>query len=157
FGTVALSPDGKRLACVFTSYRQVPGKIEHEATRQIQLYDPATGKWGALPAEYKGRVGGPQVLFAPDGTLVILKDRECTIQELGKAKPRRTFKIVRGKGYEKHPVYSSYGVHDAVVSPDGSQLAIAAEGMLTVYDLTTGKELFRATRAVPEEKPGKGG
>ena len=26
----------------------------------------------------------------------------------------------RGKGYEKHPTYSTYGIHDAVVSPDGS-------------------------------------
>jgi hypothetical protein len=41
------------------------------------------------------------------------------------------------------------------VSPDGSQLAVAADGTIIVYDLATGKKLFEAARAAPEpKKPG---
>jgi hypothetical protein len=157
FGMLALSPDGQRLAYVNTTYQRVPGKVVHEATRQIHLYDLARRKWTDLPTKYRGTAGGPHVLFAPNGELLILKDTACTILEAGKAKPRRTFKVLRGEGYDTHTVYSSFGIHDALVSPDGSQLAVAAEGTLTVYDLVTGKEVFRAERAAPPGDPGKGG
>jgi hypothetical protein len=156
FGLVALAPDGMRLAYVNTTYRIVPGKPEHEATRQIHVYSQATRKWTDLPTKYRGTTGGPHVLFAPDGSLLIFKDATCTILEMPKAKVRRTFKIVRGQDFASHTVYSHAGIHDALVSPDGALLAVAAEGLLTVYDLATGKEVFRADRAAPPGDPGKG-
>jgi hypothetical protein len=148
FGTLALSPDGKRLASLSTSYRMVPGKVVHEATTQIKLYDVENRKW--LPPEsasYKDV--RPQMLFAPDAALVILKEATCSVQEMGKPKPRLTFDIVRAPSYKANPINV---IGDAVVSPDGALLAVAADGMVTVYDLTTGKKVFQAARAAPEAK-----
>jgi hypothetical protein len=45
-----------------------------------------------------------------------------------------------------------YGICDAVLSPGGSQLAVAAEGIVTVYDVVAGKKLFEAPRAAPDAK-----
>jgi hypothetical protein len=147
---LAISPDGKQLACVSTTSRPVPGKVVHETTGQIKLYDLKDHKWQpAIPPEVLGPTS-LSVLFAPDGALVVLKETSCLIQEPGKDKPRLSFELARSSSYKTIPVY--YAVQDAVLSPDGSLLAVALDGMVTVYDVTEGKKLFDADRATPEAK-----
>jgi WD40 repeat protein len=151
FGMLAFSPDGKQLAALSTTYKMVPGKVVHEATTQIKLIDMESKK--SQPANstgYKGPTHGPHVLFAPDGALVILKDTSCSIQEPGKDKPRKTFDLVREAGWAKFT--ESYAIYEAALSPDGSQMAVGADGMITVYDLKEGKKLFEAKRAAPDAK-----
>jgi hypothetical protein len=92
------------------------------------------------------------LLFAPDGALVTLRGTTCTIQEPGKDKPRTSFELRRAAEHQKKEYW--FNVQDAVVSPDGSQLAVAADGTIIVYDLTTGKKLFAEARAAPEPKKG---
>jgi hypothetical protein len=150
FGALAYSPDAKFLAWQFTSYQMVPGKIVHEATTQIRLYDPSTRQWKpAISTLFKGHPR-PSLLFAPDGALVILKDATCTVQELGKPQPRKVFALARAPGFAKAP--GLYDFREAVVSPDGSRLAVAADGLVTVYDLATGQVVLQAERAVPDAK-----
>jgi len=155
FGSLALAPDGKRLAYVrVSSYQDAPGKFMRQAVMEINLYDPATRKWRpAVPGEYKSQ-SGPHILFAPDGTLVILKDQVCAIQDLEKPRPRQLFQLVRSRWFLSNPL--QYGIREAVLSPDGSQLAVAADGAVSVYDLGTGREVFQAPRATPEDKTGRG-
>jgi hypothetical protein len=150
FGMMAFTPDGKRLAFPVTQYKQVPGKIVHESFTQIRLFDLATHAGQlASPAVYQS-YPFPKLLFAPDGALIILADTRCTIQELGKAKPRQVFKVVRADGYQKIPGF--YDFLAAAVSPDGSQLAVGADGFINVYDLATGKMVLQAERATPDAK-----
>ena len=73
-----------------------------------------------------------------------------TIQELGKDKPRVTFDIVREALWAKNT--EAYAIRDAAFSPDGSQLAVAADGLVTVYDAAAGKKLFQAERAAADAK-----
>jgi hypothetical protein len=151
FGMLAFSPDGKNLAALSTTYKMVPGKVVHEATTRIKLIDMANNK--AQPAnstEYKGPTYGPHVLFAPDGAMVILKDTSCSIQEPGKEKPKKTFDLVREAGWAKFT--EAYAIREAVLSPDGSQMAVAADGMVTAYDLGEGKKLYEAKRAAHDAK-----
>jgi hypothetical protein len=145
FGTIALSPDGKQLAYLTRTSKMIPGKIIHETQTRIQLADLATRKVQlATSVNYK-ETFNTSLLFAPDGALLILHGKTCTIQELGKAKPRKEFPLVRSKFLPADPgAYSIYAVNDAAVSPDGKQMAVAADGMVHVYDLTTGKVLFQA-------------
>jgi hypothetical protein len=151
FGMLAFSPDGKKLAALSTTYKMVPGKVVHEATTRIKLIDMANNKsQQANSTDYKGPTPGPHVLFAPDGALVILKDTSCSIQEPGKDKPKKTFELVREAGWAKFT--EAYAIREAVLSTDGSQMAVAADGMVTVYDLGEGKKLFEAKRAAPDGK-----
>jgi hypothetical protein len=153
-GSLDLSPDGKLLAHVSVRHQQIPGKLVHERQAQVKLYDLSTRKWRlALPATYKGE-NGPHVLFAPDGALVILKDATCTVQGPGKAKARRSFRLLRSRWYANNPLY--YAIRDAALTPDGSRLAVAADGWVSVYDLGTGKKVLQAARAAPEDKTGRG-
>jgi hypothetical protein len=155
FGSLAFAPDGKRLAYVrATSYQDAPGKLMRQAVTEINLYDPASRKWRpAVPGEYKSQ-SGPHILFAPDGALVILKETACGIQDLDRPKPRQIFPLVRARWFQSDPI--QYGIREALFSPDGSQLAVAADGAVSVYDFTTGREVFQAPRAVPEDKTGRG-
>jgi WD40 repeat protein len=155
FGPVkqmALSPDGKLFAHVSTTYRPVPGKINHEATGTIKLFDFESGKAKSPVAiEWKrenSKYNFPNVLFAPDGALVILMEATCTVQEPGKDKPRKTFDLVRVPKFQDHT--EAYAVRDAVLSPNASLLAVAADGAVTVYDVEAGKTLFEAARAAPD-------
>jgi hypothetical protein len=150
---LALSPDAKQFAFVSTTFRQVPGKPYHEATGAIKLYDFESGKAQPLPVELKrdyGRYNPPNVLFAPDGALVMLMEATCTVQEPGKDKPRKTFDLVRVPGFKDHT--EAYAVRDAVLSADGSLLAVSADGAVKAYDVEAGKTLYEAARAAPDAK-----
>jgi hypothetical protein len=150
FGSLAFTPDGKKLAYASTTHRVVPGKPVHEATTLIKFYDPDKRKSEpAIATEFKDHPR-PQFLFAPDGALVILKEKTVTIQEPGKTKPRATFELVRASTYKTDQTPNL--IRDAVVSPDGSLLVVAPDGMVTAYDVSAGKKHFQASRAVPEAK-----
>jgi hypothetical protein len=149
FGRLAFTPDGKQLAHLSTTYKIIPGKPVHEASTVIQLVDSEKGKAEpAVATVYKGDF--PQVLFAPDGALVILTDTSCAVQELGKPKPRLTIDLARSAAHKAVPGLGA--IYDVAVAPDGALLAVAADGMVTVYDLATGKRVFDAERAAPEFK-----
>jgi hypothetical protein len=150
FGTIAFTPDGKRLACKSTTYKQVPGKAMHEASTTIKWCDVETRKWEqAIPTVFGGSYG-PYMVFAPDGALVIIHDKKCTVHEPGKEKPRLTFDVVRAASAATNQL--SNAVRDMVISPDGTLLAFAADGLVAVYDLTNGKKVYEASRAAPEAK-----
>src|SRR5262249_33617115 len=131
--------------------RMIPGKVQHVPTAHISTYDPTTRKWERGQA-YEGQ-DGPHILFAPDGDLVILKDRWWAIQEPGKLKPRKTFKLTRSPFFAPNPnSYSTYAIRNAVLSPDAEQLAVAADGLVTVYDVKSGTVILQAARATPDSK-----
>jgi hypothetical protein len=151
---LTLSPDGKELANISRTYRVIPGKPVHEVTQVIKAYDFATKRWKkAIPTSYNNDTGGPSFLYTPDGSLVVLKDASGTVWEAGKAEPRLKFEVPRATNFARDGILQFFGIRDAAVSPDGYQLAVAVDGFLPVYDLKTGKEIFRAERAVPEDDP----
>jgi hypothetical protein len=143
FGMLNYTPNGKKLLCVVV-------EIEQQAfVARIKLYDPETRKWQTLPTADKGSgIVAPQIIFAPDGAMVILHEAQCTIQEIGKAKPRQVFKLERaGKAlFAGGPLVNleDTGFDDAVLSPDGKSLAIAADNAVHVYDIASGKRTFQA-------------
>jgi hypothetical protein len=152
FGTIALSPDGKRLASYWTTFMPKPGQIYHPSTTRVSVYDLESHKVQAGP-EYKDEKTPTevQVLFAPDGALVTLRAEKCEIYEAGKDKPRASFDIDRTAGSKMNATMGNR-IHTVAPSPDGSQLAVAADGAVIVYDAATGKKVFEAQRAAPEAK-----
>jgi WD40 repeat protein len=148
-GSMALAPDGK-LAAVFYTYRMVPGKPSHEVTAHIKLYDPETHKWQTLGTPENADKDVPYLVFLKDGSLVILKDDKGRVLEPGKDKPRLTFDLRRGAAAKANPRFNTF--RELVASPDGTKLAVSAEGQIVVYDLATGKRLFEPSRAAPEVK-----
>jgi hypothetical protein len=152
FGSLALSPDGKRLASTWTTFMRMPGQIYHPSTTRVSLIDLESHKAQAGP-EYKDEKTPTDVhlVFAPDGALVALRSTKCEIFEAGKDKPRASFDIDRPAGSKTSATIGNM-VHTVVPSPDGSRLAVAADGAVIVYDTTTGKKLFEASRAAPEAK-----
>ncbi len=151
FGTIALSPDAKRLATVSMVYVQKPGVAVHQATSYIKVCDLATSKWQNAHS-YDGR-DGPHILFAPDGNLVVLRQTSWAIREIGKEKAISQFKLVRSPNYVPVPNgFSVYGIRNAVLTPDGKYLAVAADGLVTVYDTKTGEVVLQADRAAADPK-----
>jgi hypothetical protein len=150
----ALSPDGKKLAQpVVTAYQPFPGSIGKQAVTEVKAFDLYARK--SAPAGGKKYTGmqNPNIFFTPDGNLVVLAHKECSTFEPGKTKPRKTFAISRSAAYS---MTINAKVNDTVLSADGSKLAVAADGMLHVYDFVTGKVLYQGVRVVPEIKPGPG-
>jgi WD40 repeat protein len=132
--TMALTPDGKKLAYFVD--------LQNPEHQNIKLYDFATGKWHILPTLYgrSNMVTSADLAFAPDGALAIFHNGLCTMQEVGKAKPRLTFKLLRGV----KPADLTE-IDCAVFSPDGSRMAVATRyGPIAIYDIKTGKATFQA-------------
>lgn len=148
-GSMALAPDGK-LAAVFYTYKMVPGKAVHEVTAHIKLFDPETRKWQTLGTPENADKDVPYLLFLKDGALVILKDNKGRVLEPGKDKPRLTFDVARAASAKMSPRFNTF--RELVASPDGTRLAVAADGQIAVYDLTTGKRVFEPSRAAAESK-----
>jgi hypothetical protein len=151
-----ISPDGKRLASVSMTYKPPKmGTPYGDWLTQIRLVDIASHK-AQVSNEFKEeKVGSAtpiHILFAPDGALIALRGATCTIHEPGKDKPRTTFDLTRAADHKTKEYW--FKIQDTVMSPDGSQLAVAADGTIIVYELATGKKLFEAARAAPEPKKG---
>jgi WD40 repeat protein len=150
---MTISPDGKRLASKTITYSPRPGSPFGDFTTQINAIDTESHKV-QMVAEYKDEKSPAatpvRLLFAPDGTLVTIRGSTCTIRELDKDKPRMSFELKRAADYKTKEYW--FKIQDVVISPDGSQLAVAADGTIIVYDLATGKKLFEASRASPEPK-----
>jgi hypothetical protein len=155
-GGTALSPDGKRLASVTYNYKPPKqGVVYGDWATQIKLIDVESQKAEAV-AEYKDeKVGSAPtvtVWFGRNGDVMTIRGTTFAAQEPGKDKPRATFEVTRAAKYKTEWWWCQ--VHSVAVSPDGSQLAIAADGAIIVYDTATGKKLFEAARAAPEPKKG---
>jgi hypothetical protein len=152
-GWMAVSPDGKRLAFKTVNYTPRRGSPYGDFTTQIKLIDPDTRKVQQV-SEYKEEKApsaiDAYVHFARDGALITIRGATCTVQEPDKDKPRISFDIARVAGYEKQSYW--FRIQDVAMSPDGSQLAVAADGAIIVYEMASGKKLFEATRAAPETK-----
>jgi WD40 repeat protein len=157
-GGMALSPDGKQLASRTSTYTPRPGSPLGDFRTQIKLIDAETQKvqLGAEYTDEKAPSATPvYLLFAPDGALVTIRGSTCSILEPGKEgkeKPRTSFELTRAADYKTKWYWCM--IQNVVISPDGSQLAVAADGTIIVYDLTTGKKLFEAARAAPAPKKG---
>jgi hypothetical protein len=152
-GGMAISPDGKRLATKTSTYTPRPGSPYGDFTTRVGLIDLATRKVQPLKTYQQQRAPGALqvfLLFAPDGALVTLRSTTVTVQEPGKAKPRTSFTLQRAAKHQLMEFW--FSIKDAILSPDGSQLAVAADGTIIIYDLATGKKLFAAPRAAPEMK-----
>jgi hypothetical protein len=150
---MAISPDGKQLASKTITYMPRQGSPFGDFTTQINVIDTESHKV-QMVAEYKEEKSPSatpvSLLFAPDGALMTIRGTSCTIRELDKDKPRAKFELKRAADYKTKEYW--FKIQDAVVSPDGSQLAVAADGTIIVYDMATGKKLFEASRAAPEPK-----
>ena len=152
-GWMAVSPDGKRLATRTVDYNPHPGSAYGDFDTKIRLIDLGSEKV-QLVSEYKEeKAPGASTVFlhfAPDGSLVTVHDTTCTIREPDKDKPRSKFEVTRSAERKLKEYF--FRIQDVAVSPDGSQVAIAADGTIMVYDAKTGKKLFQAARAAPETK-----
>jgi hypothetical protein len=154
-GWAAISPDGKRLACKLVLYTPRPGSVYGDFTTRIKLIDLDSHKVQQRAEWKEGRAAAAvpvHILFAPDGALVTIRGSTCIIQDPDKDKPRATFEITRSADYKTKGYW--FKLDEVVVSPDGSQLAVAADGTIIVYDMATGKQLFEAGRAAPVPKKG---
>jgi hypothetical protein len=81
------------------------------------------------------------------------KENWWAIQELGVLKPRKLFNLIRSPWYApKSSAFSVYSIHNAILSADGNQLAVAADGLVTVYNMNTGEAIRRPERAAPDSK-----
>jgi hypothetical protein len=153
-GGMAISPDGKRLAFRMIIHTHKPGSIGSDVTTRVKVIDIGSYKV-QLVADYKQQAFPLFVylLFTSDGALMTLRGTTCTIQEPGSKKARASFELTRTTEYKKNEPWIKF--QDVVESPDRSQLAVAADGTIIVYDLAKGKKLFEAARAAPEpEKSG---
>src|SRR5262249_51371300 len=125
------------------------GKLP-QPTTHIKMYDPAAGKWTQVHA-FAGQ-DGPHVLFAPNGDLVILKEKWWAIQKSDQPKPRK-LKLTRSPFYAAKPNASAvFSIRNAVMSDDGRHLAVAADGRVTVYDTSTAAVVVQGKRAAPDSK-----
>jgi hypothetical protein len=152
WGRIALTPDGKGLAFVDSVYRINPGQIDGTFTTSIKLMDLETLKVRAITSEWKEQRSAEEIniIFSPDGVLVYLRETKCNVQDLDKDKPRLTFDIERPEDYKKKAGLNRW--YDAVVSADSKYLAVAVGGIVTVYDLATGKRILNSTRPCAEVK-----
>ena len=115
---------------------------------RIQLYDPQTHKSRSMPVNTGAAAapGAPQALFAPNGDLVILDKTQCIVQDLTKSRTRRSFQIQRPgltvtpRGI---PLGLAVGFADAAIAPSGKTLAVSADGMVLIFDLTKGQPLWQ--------------
>jgi hypothetical protein len=142
FGMLHCTPDGKKLASTL-------------GFNGVKTYDPETRQWQTA---FKNQATGiflPTVVFAADGTMIILNLAQCTVQEIGKAEPRQTFKLDRAGGAMNptNPTnpnfFGNTEFDDAILTPDGKTLAVAVDNMVNVYDIKTGKRIFEAPRLSP--------
>jgi WD40 repeat protein len=153
-GWVTLSQDGKRIAFKIVNYTPpAKGQVFGNFTTQVKTIDLESRKV-QLIEEYKEEKTAKSLsvylAFAPDGALVSIRGTTCTVQEVGKDKPRITFEVKRAAEYKTRDYW--LWVSDVVVSPDGSQLAVCADGAINVYDLATGRHLFAPSQPVPAPK-----
>jgi hypothetical protein len=153
-GWMTLSPDGKRLACKIVSYKPPQGGgVYGDFTTQVKTIDLETHKV-QLGTEYKEqKAPGPlpvYITYSPDGALVMIRGSTCTIQDPGRDKPRATFEVKRAGEYKSKGYW--FSIQDVAISPDSTQMAVAADGAIIVYDTTSGEKLFEAERAAPEPK-----
>jgi hypothetical protein len=152
-GWMALSPDGKRLAVKNVHYTPPKRGVYGDFLTRIKLIDLETHKGHVVFEEKEEASPGAtesHILFAPDGALVSIRGTACTVVEPGKDKPRAKFELTRATEYKTKAGW--FLIQQVVASPDGSQLAVAADGNIIVYDLATGKKLLTAERAAPEMK-----
>jgi WD40 repeat protein len=116
--SLALSPDGKRLAL---------GGYQH-----VQLVDPATRKVVAATAELNGKVNG--VAFSQDGSMFVASSGVAGLY--GVATICRTADastITEIKGHRD-------AIYDAELSPDGKLLATCSyDRMIHLWDVASGK------------------
>jgi hypothetical protein len=134
-----LSPDGRMFVDVYLVGG--PGSGQHEAV----LHELGDGK-GVFTSRKKGFPH--YVTFARDGSLALVVNRECLLLRPGEQKPSKTFQIVR---YHLPGAPGDLMPADSVaVAPGGRRVAVAADGVVHVYDTATGKPIYQSPRAWTE-------
>jgi len=112
--SASFSPDGK---CILTG------------SRVAQIWDAATGKPMGKPMQdpnYKGRA---KALFSPDGTRILTYLGRAIIRIWDESTGNEVCEIEGGE------------IHEVTFSPDGRQIAVAADVGTSVYDAETGQAL----------------
>ena len=127
---VVFSADGKSLVSGGGS-SNYPDKGQN-GYGEIRIWDPATGKERARVQSHTWPVA--RLVFTPDGKTLISGGYDNTIKlwdldDKGQLQERLTM-----------TVGSSQGIYDMDLSPDGKTLAVAGDGTVKLWDVTTGKE-----------------
>jgi RNA polymerase sigma factor (sigma-70 family) len=118
---IDLSPDGKLVA------------VSHSNGKDVLFLNAASGEVIRLFGE--SRLAGYQVLFSPDGRLLVTQDattQTVSIWDLRKGEKIRTVESGR-----------AFFVRSLAFSPDGKMLALPGVAEVRVCDVATGKELHR--------------
>jgi WD40 repeat protein len=123
---IALSPDGKTLAS---------GGGDNRGT-ELKLWDVATGKEVTSLVGHSGSLYS--LAFSPDGKLLASGDSygKVVVWDVAARKERATF-----NGHRE-------SIRAVAISPDSTKLASAGEKEVKLWDVASGKELARGTRAV---------
>jgi hypothetical protein len=140
FGQLVAVPTGTKLVSTkFVNTKDPPG---------IKVYDLDSRKWKTVPSSTNAW-GFRQALFAPSGALVVVAGEQCIVEDLGKAKPRVAFTMERPDKPEMAVGLTrawTEAFSDAALTPSGKTLALAGDGNVYLFNMKTGKPLWRVPR-----------
>jgi WD40 repeat protein len=136
---LAISPDGKVLACAFTN----PGRAE------IALYETATGRKITDLARDVILTGNPLV-YAPDGKTIASVSSSCDAIHF--------YDAITGKKQRMEVPSGQDVIHRLAWSADGKKLAwLAQNGFIHLWDVDKGHEIGRWKGHDNDEEIYKGG
>jgi len=142
--SATLDPTGQYGAAVIAIEQVEPATGDRESAQRVVLWATATGQW--LPLADAPPYRAVETLrFAPDGrTLLALAS--TSISEAGSNHLARVWEVATGE----LRFAQDFGPETAVAYlPDSQRLLIVRREALSLWDLTTGKQLATVTPAAP--------